>query len=52
MAEPRDRGLLATPSWVVNNDQLIAGLRPRAFFIALSHTLSSADHPGDPSPDR
>ena len=44
--------VLATPSWVVKNDQLIAGLRPRAFFIALSRTLSCAHHREDPSPDR
>ena len=50
--QAREHHVLATPSWVVNNDQLIAGLRPRAFFIALSHILNSADHPDDPSPDR
>jgi hypothetical protein len=37
---------------VVKNDQLIAGLRPRAFFIALSRTLSCAHHPDDSSRDR
>jgi predicted DsbA family dithiol-disulfide isomerase len=47
--QARVRHVRATPSWVVNDDQLIAGLRPRAFFIALGHTLSGAD---DPSPDR
>ena len=50
--QARKRHVLATPSWVVNDDQLIAGLQPRAFFIALSHALSSADHPDDPGLDR
>lgn len=35
--------VLATPSWVVKDDQLIAGLRPRTFFIALSHVLSNTN---------
>jgi predicted DsbA family dithiol-disulfide isomerase len=48
--QARQHHVLSTPSWVVNNDQLIVGLRSRAFFIALSHTLSSADHPSDPKP--
>jgi predicted DsbA family dithiol-disulfide isomerase len=50
--QAREHHVLTTPSWVVNNDQLIAGLRPRAFFVALGHALSSADHPDDPSLDR
>jgi predicted DsbA family dithiol-disulfide isomerase len=50
--QAREHHVLATPSWVVNNDQLIAGLRPRAFFIALGHALSSADCSDDPNPDR
>jgi predicted DsbA family dithiol-disulfide isomerase len=43
--QAHEHHVLATPSWVVNDDQLIAGLRPRAFFIALSHVLSSAWRP-------
>jgi predicted DsbA family dithiol-disulfide isomerase len=42
----------ATPSWLVNDEQLIAGLRPRAFFLALARTLSQADHRDDPSMNR
>ena len=50
--QARRHHVLGTPSWVVKNDQLIAGLRPRAFFIALSRTLSCAHHPDDSSRDR
>jgi predicted DsbA family dithiol-disulfide isomerase len=39
--QAREHHVLAVPSWVVDDDQVIAGLRPRAFFTALSHTLSS-----------
>jgi predicted DsbA family dithiol-disulfide isomerase len=37
--QARDHHVVSTPSWVVD-DQLIAGLRPRAFFIALARRLS------------
>jgi predicted DsbA family dithiol-disulfide isomerase len=40
--QARDHHVTATPSWLVN-DQLLVGLRPRAYFITLSHTLSSQD---------
>ncbi|MGX7681744.1 DsbA family oxidoreductase [Jatrophihabitans sp. DSM 45814] len=36
----REHHVTAPPSWLVNGDELIAGLRPRAFFIALARTLS------------
>jgi predicted DsbA family dithiol-disulfide isomerase len=42
-AQARAHHVAATPSWLVNN-QLIVGLRPRAFFIALSRTVTSGDH--------
>jgi predicted DsbA family dithiol-disulfide isomerase len=40
-----------TPSWLVG-DRVIVGLRPRAFFIALSRTLTSRSRPGHSSTDR
>jgi predicted DsbA family dithiol-disulfide isomerase len=50
--QAREHHVVATPSWVVNGSQLIEGLRPRAFFVALSRTLSSADGRHDASLDR
>lgn len=50
--QAREHHVLATPSWVVNGDHLIAGLRPRAFFVTLSRVLSSADGRHDPSMHR
>lgn len=50
--QAREHHVLATPSWVVPDGQLIAGLRPRAFFIELSQALRSADGRHDASPDR
>jgi predicted DsbA family dithiol-disulfide isomerase len=42
-AQAHEHHVTATPSWLLD-DQLIVGLRPRAFFIALSHALSRGDH--------
>jgi predicted DsbA family dithiol-disulfide isomerase len=50
--QAREHHVVATPSWVVNGAQLIEGLRPRAFFVALSRTLSSAEGRRDASVDR
>jgi predicted DsbA family dithiol-disulfide isomerase len=44
----REHHVTATPSWLVNGDQLIAGLRPRAFFVALSRTLGGTHCHDDP----
>ena len=43
----REYHVTATPSWLVNDDQLIVGLRSRAFFFALGHTLTSTNHRTD-----
>jgi predicted DsbA family dithiol-disulfide isomerase len=43
----REHHVTGVPSWLVNDDQLIVGLRSRAFFIALGHALSSGDHRSD-----
>jgi predicted DsbA family dithiol-disulfide isomerase len=47
----REHHVTATPSWLVNDGQLIVGLQPRAFFMALGHTLSSADPRADSAID-
>jgi predicted DsbA family dithiol-disulfide isomerase len=36
-----------TPSWLVNDELLIVGLRSRGFFTALGHTLSNASDVAD-----
>jgi predicted DsbA family dithiol-disulfide isomerase len=43
----REHHVTGTPSWLVNDDQLIVGLRSRVFFFALGHSLSSANHGTD-----
>jgi predicted DsbA family dithiol-disulfide isomerase len=43
----REHHVAATPSWLVNPDQLITGLRTRAFFTALGRALSSANNQAD-----
>jgi predicted DsbA family dithiol-disulfide isomerase len=49
----REHHVNGTPSWVVNDDQLIVGLRSREFFIALGQTLGSPDQETDqPSIER
>jgi predicted DsbA family dithiol-disulfide isomerase len=52
----REHHVTGTPSWLVNDEQLIVGLRSRAFFFALGHTLSSTNHRTDQAstgrPDR
>jgi predicted DsbA family dithiol-disulfide isomerase len=50
--QAREHDVQATPSWVVNDDQLIAGLRPRPFFVALGQALSGATEHDDASVDR
>jgi predicted DsbA family dithiol-disulfide isomerase len=46
----REHHITATPSWLVNDERLIVGLRSRAFFFALGHTLSSTNHGTDHAP--
>jgi predicted DsbA family dithiol-disulfide isomerase len=50
--QARDHHVVAAPCWLVNGEQLIAGLRPRAFFVALGHAISRADDRATPSIDR
>ena len=40
----REHHVTATPSWLVNDGQLIVGLRSRAFFMALGHALRGGRH--------
>jgi predicted DsbA family dithiol-disulfide isomerase len=51
-AQARERHIVATPAWLVNEDQVIAGLRPRAYFIALGRTLTGDDRRHDATLDR
>lgn len=50
-ALPAEHHISGTPSWLVG-DRVIVGLRPRAFFIALSRTLTSRSRPGHSTTDR
>jgi predicted DsbA family dithiol-disulfide isomerase len=50
--QARNHHITVVPSWLVNEDQLIVGLRPRAFFVALSRTIESAGRRDGASADR
>jgi predicted DsbA family dithiol-disulfide isomerase len=51
-AKAREHHVTATPSWLVSGHKLISGLRPRAFFVALSLSLTGPPSPDDPRPNR
>jgi hypothetical protein len=51
-AQAKARHIVATPVWLVNDEQVIAGLRPRAYFMALGSALTGADRHRDATLDR
>jgi predicted DsbA family dithiol-disulfide isomerase len=51
-AQARERHIVSTPVWLVEGEQLIVGLRPRAYFMALGRALTGADRHRDATLDR